>query len=459
MEIQEALKWTDDLVFASTGKHLDSLQRSILEGAWQNQPYKSIAEDYHCTPDHVRKTAWELWQLLSDILGEEVKKSNLKAKLERIEFSHISYFGSDTQIFGYINICSKICPYPKAEKTPKKRSPTTPTNSDNIQPEKRHDLTDAPKLRNFHNRTNELATLKQWILTENTCIVTITGLSDIGKTTLTRQLVADIQDNFDRVLWRSHRKFPTLNALKTNLIEFFSPPQPKQNLSILDYLCFHRCLIILDDFQETLTTGEFVGTYIPEYKNYGKFIKEIARSPHNSCLLLLSWEKPTEIANLETENCHCQTLQLQGLGKLATELLKAKNLTDEDRWLEFINLYSGNPLWLNIIASTIQDLFNGKVAQFLSYSHLFLGDLEPILHEHYQRLSKSEKLVMQWLANQEIGGNICSKPPEISANNDFLGAIQSLRKRGLIKKNVSKEGSIFTLEPVIKQYVKNQSNS
>lgn len=467
MEIQEALKWTDDLVFASTGKHLDSLQRSIFEGVWENKPYKNIAEDYHCTPDHIRKTASQLWQLLSDILGEEVKKSNIRSKLERIEFSHISSLGSDsTQIFGNINICSKICPYPKPKKATKSRSPTT-TNPDNIQPKKNHDLTDAPKPHNLYNRTNELATLKQWILVENSPIVTITGLSGIGKTTLARQLVEEIKDNFQGVIWRNHSKFTTLKSLQTNLIEFLSQEQKTKYSSILDYLRSrsfpggetHRCLIILDDFQETLTTGEFVTTYIPEYKNYGKLIKEIAHSPHNSCLLLLSWEKPTEIANLETENCHCHTLQLQGLGKSATELLKLKKLTDEDKWLELINLYSGNPLWLNIIASTIQDLFNGRVSQFLSYSSLFLGDLEPILHEHYRRLSESEKLIMLWLANQNLGRNICNKPPEFSGNNVFLGAIQSLRKRGLIKKNVSKEGSVFTLEPVIKQYVKNQSNS
>ncbi|MDE5095841.1 MAG: hypothetical protein O4804_16945, partial [Trichodesmium sp. St11_bin5] len=65
------------------------------------------------------------------------KKSNIKSKLERIEFSHISNFGSDTQIFGDINICSKICPYPKAKKATKSRSPTT-TNPDNIQPKKNH---------------------------------------------------------------------------------------------------------------------------------------------------------------------------------------------------------------------------------------------------------------------------------------------------------------------------------
>lgn len=457
MDVQEILKWADELMLAKTGAHLNTLELAILERVWNNHKYQEIADEYHCTEANVKRAAGNLWKLISEALNEKVDKKNFRATMERFYFSNskIGNFLQSNFNQGNINICGESC---YSDETVKNRSPT-PTNSDNIQPEKHHDLNDAPKPHNFQNRNNELATLKQWILAENNRIVTITGLSGIGKTTLTRQLVADIQDNFHRIIWRSHRKFPTLNTLKTNLIEFFSPPPPQQNLSIIDYLRFHRCLIILDDFQETLTTGEFVGTYIPEYKNYGKLIKEIGRSPHNSCLLLLSWEKPTEIANLETENRYCKTLQIQGLGESATELLKVKKLTDEDRWLELINLYSDNPLWLNIIASTIQDLFNGSVSQFLSYSHLFLGDLEPILQEHYRRLSESEKLVMQWLANQDIGGDISSKPPDFSATNDFLAAIQSLRKRGLIKKSLSKEGSVFTLEPVLKQYVKNQSNS
>jgi hypothetical protein len=461
MDLQKAIEWTDDLVFAKTGRHLDSLQRAILEGTWQNQTYQQVAEDYHCTKDHAKRVASELWQLLSELLEEDVKKSNLKSLLKRIEFSHISNLGSDsTQIFGNINFCSELYTNPK---TPKKRSPNT-TNSENIQPEKQHDLIDAPEYYRLYNRTNELATLKEWILKENSRIVTITGLSGIGKTTLARELLEHIKDNFDHILWRSHRKFPTLNALKTNLIEFLAPPPPTQNpsilnylrsrSSILDYLRSHRCLIILDDFQETLTPGELVGNYRPEYTNYGKLIKEITRSAHNSCFLLLSWEIPIEIATLETENCYCKTLQLQGLGESATELLTAKKLTDEARWLELINLYSGNPAWLNIIASSIQDLFNGSVAQFLSYPTLFLGDLEPILQEHYRRLSQCEKLIMEWLANQETAVDISSKPANFLSDSDFLRAIQSLRKRNLIEKALNEKGSGFTLKPVMKEYIK-----
>ncbi len=65
MEIQEAFQWTDRLLLKTTGKHLDSLQRAILEGAWQGKGYKDIADEYHCTSDRVRKSVSDLWKQLS----------------------------------------------------------------------------------------------------------------------------------------------------------------------------------------------------------------------------------------------------------------------------------------------------------------------------------------------------------------------------------------------------------
>ncbi|MFM6207086.1 NB-ARC domain-containing protein [Planktothrix sp.] len=461
MEIQEALKWTDDLIFAKTGKHLDSLQRAILEGTWECKGYKDIASEYHCSQDHVRKSASELWKVLSDMLGEDVKKKNVRSILENGIFSYVS---DGVNIGNNIIFCGEVYNH-----TPKSadRSATTPTNKES-QP--RHDLSEAPEYDNcLYNRTDELTTLKQWILTENSRIVTVTGLSGIGKTTLARQLVEQIKENFDCILWRTHRKFPTLNALKTNIIKFFYPTDKRENpsiindldscYSILDDLRSHRCLIILDDFQDTLTPRELVGNYLPEYQDYGKLLTEIGRSPHNSCLLLLSWEQPIEIANLETENRYCKTLQLQGLGQAATQLLADRKLTDQQKWPELIQRYSGNPLWLNIIASTIKDLFNSHVEQFLSYKTLFLGDIEPLIKQHYQRLSESEQLLMLGLANQDKTVNILSKPTEFSSDTDFLRAIQSFKKRGLIQQVRNNKESYWSLEPVIKEYVKTQSSS
>jgi ATP-dependent Clp protease ATP-binding subunit ClpA len=230
MDIQEAIAWTDDRVFAKTGKRLDSLQRTILEGTLENQSYRQVAEDYHCTKDHTKRVAAELWKLLSDVLGEEVEKRNFKSTLARIKSSNISNFGSDTQIFGDINICNELCPYPKAKKAAKSRSPSanSSTNSPSNQPEQRHNLTEAPEWEHHNNRRAEITTLKKWILAEKIRLVTIFGLPGIGKTTLARELVEQIKDNFDYIIWRNCSETLTLKSFQTNLIEFF-PKIRKRN--------------------------------------------------------------------------------------------------------------------------------------------------------------------------------------------------------------------------------------
>lgn len=450
MDIQEVIEWTEERVFAKTGKHLDSLQKTILEGTFENKTYQQVADDYHCSKDHTKRVASQLWKLLSDVLGEDVKKANLKSILERIEFSHISNLGADMQILSNINICSKICPY---SKTPKNR---TTTNRTAAQPKKRHDLTDAPQYRHLYPRAAELTTLKQWILQENIPIITIAGLSGIGKSALAVQLVEQIKDKFDRILWRSHSQFLTLASLQTNLIQFFSQTKTPKQPSLLDYLRSHRSLIILDDLQETFIPQELAGTYHRDYQNYSKFLKQLATFPHNSCILLLTQEKPIDILTQEADRCPC--LQLNGLGDSAEKILHSRGLSDRDRWPELIDLYGSNPSWLNILATTILELFNGSVAQILSSPTVFLGDLEPILEVHYQRLSHSEKLTLSWLATQEGAADIATKPPELPlSQQDFWKAIRSLQRRCLLEKATDHKTRGFQLQPVIKEYAKNQS--
>ncbi len=43
MDIAEALKIADDLMFDSTSKYLDNLQRSIVQGVWEGKTYQDIA--------------------------------------------------------------------------------------------------------------------------------------------------------------------------------------------------------------------------------------------------------------------------------------------------------------------------------------------------------------------------------------------------------------------------------
>jgi hypothetical protein len=79
MNVNEVLQVVDRLVVEKTGKHLDDLQKAVVEGTWQRQSYNDIAAKSHVTEGYVGDIASELWQLLSELLNEDIKKSNFRS--------------------------------------------------------------------------------------------------------------------------------------------------------------------------------------------------------------------------------------------------------------------------------------------------------------------------------------------------------------------------------------------
>ncbi|MEG4283278.1 ATP-binding protein [Microcoleus sp. A006_D1] len=456
MDVEEALKFTDNLALTTTGKHLDSLQKAILRGAWDNQKYKEIAEQHHRSEKYVKEVGFKLWKILSSALDDEkLCKANFRAKLENLRVGNVSLVGNGCIHIG--NISAESLHSPEVSQSEPQDKDKFKEKASNSEPQVHLDLSDAPEPNLFYNRTSELTTLKQWILENRTRLITIYGLSGIGKTALTLQLIPQIQHEFDYIIYRSFRNSPPLPTLQTNLIQFVSQQQDIELPSLIEHLRSHRCLLILDDVQTIFSSGQLAGHYQPGYENYGTFFKQLAESSHNSCLILLTWEKPREIAALEGENRPCKSLQLNGLGAEAGEIFREKGLAEEEKWSQLIDLYRGNPLWLNIVATMIQDLFGGSVSEFLSYDTLFLGDLECLLHQKCDRLTESEKQVISWLASE-------AEPVEISkfsanlelSRSALLQAVQSLGRRLLIEKVKQGDKTLFTLQPVLMEYLKNQ---
>ncbi|MBE9162809.1 NB-ARC domain-containing protein [Tychonema sp. LEGE 06208] len=466
MDIEDALKFTDNLALTTTGKHLDSLQKAILRGAWNNQKYKEIAQEHHRSEKYVKEVGFKLWKLLSVALGEEqVCKANFRAKLENLRVGNISLFGNGCIHIGNISADSSQSSKKLQSEPQDKDKFNEPTS--NTKPKVRQDLSDAPEPNLFYNRTSELSTLENWIL-GRTRLITIYGLSGIGKTALTLQLIPQIQHEFDRIIWRSLRDAPPLASLQTDLIKFcrggapVPAPYPEEmattgRLPLLEYLRSHRCLLILDDIQTIFSSQQLAGNYQPGYENYGPFFKQIAESSHNSCLILLSWEKPREIAAVEGENRPCKSLQLNGLGPEAQEIFREKGLAEPEKWSQLIDLYRGNPLWLNIIATLIQDLFGGSVSEFLSYDTLFLGDLESLLQQQCDRLTASEQQVIYWLASAIEPADISKKPDNLQLSPpELLKVMQSLGRRSLVETVKQNGRSHFTIEPAIREYITNK---
>jgi hypothetical protein len=460
MDIKEVLKLADDLLFAKTGNHLDDLQEAILSGTVRGQRYSQIAEDFHCTEGHVRNVASQLWKILSDVVGEDVSKSNFRATLERWHFSIVSSnFAKDFAQINNINVCGDTL---QSIEVPETRSHSEQTpNQTNAKPKVCQDLADAPAVLPFYGRTGELATLEKWIVQQRCRLVALLGISGIGKTALAVQLVDQIKDEFEFVLWKSLRFSPPLETIQTHLIQFLSnrqeialPALPEARLSrLMEYLRKYSCLVIFDDAHAVFRSGELAGHYQTGCEDYSTIFRIAGELSHKSCFVLLSWEPPREIVAQQSENGPVRSLYLQGLEAApARQLLRNQGLLAEEHWQQLIDRYRGNPLWLKLVAGMIQDLFAGSVAEFLKYDPLYLGEeLKDSLAEQLNRLSDVEKQVMSALA-QEAEPVSMSKllegvkvPP-----SEVFSAMQSLGRRSLIEKSQA----LFNLQPVVRQYVR-----
>ena len=113
-------------------------------------------------------------------------------------------------------------------------------------------------------------------------------------------------------------------------------------------------------------------------------------------------------------------------------------------------------MWLKIVATTIKEIFRGRVADFLQYDMLFIGEeLKSILDQQFNRVSDLEKEVMYRVTNtaEPVSISQLLEDKQLSPS-ELINAIQSLGRRSLIEKNEQENQMVFTLSPVIQEYVK-----
>lgn len=331
-------------------------------------------------------------------------------------------------------------------------------------PNKRQSWGEAMSVSNFYGRKEKLNILSQWLLIERCRLVTILGMGGVGKSSLSVKIAKQTQDKFDFVVWRTLQNSPPIKDLLANLIQFFSEKQEtKINLPeginerislLIKYLQSSRCLLVLDNFESLLCSNDKAGVYQEEYKSYSTLIKRIGQTEHQSCLLLTTREKPKEIAVLEGERLPVRTLRLNGLKEEeGRKILRVKGLIGSEKELNvLVNHYTGNPLALKVIATSICDLFGGNVSKFIAHGTSIFGDIYDLLDQQFERLLDTEKEIMYWLAINrepisffELQEDIISP---ISTMN-LMGALESLSRRSLIEKNDAR----FTMQPVVMEYV------
>ena len=481
MTVEEALAILDTTL---DRKRLNDVQELVFRQCWEGQSYPEIADSSGYEPNYIKDVGYKLWKLLSKTLGESVTKSNLRSVLRR-------------RYVTLQQVQASLLETGESHTTTPTDTQNRDVNSQNTQDDllsaapnlgdyrgkpinSRLDWGEAIDVSIFYGRTEELHKLRQWLLHDRCRLVALLGMGGMGKTALSVKLAEQVRGEFEYVIWRSLRNAPPVEEILANLIQFLSNHQeieaalPKdiegRVSRLIDYLRASRCLLILDNVETILQSGDSsdgtsfssrAGHYRKGYEGYGELFKRVGETRHQSCLVLTSREKPKEFALLEGETLPVRSVQLRGLlEKEGQEILRTKGLFSgsESDCKILIERYAGNPLALKIVATTIQELFAGNISEFLAQGTAIFDDIRELLDRQFERLSALEKSIMYWLAINREPVSLSELQDDIVpavSTSKLLEALGSLGRRCLIDKATLSHKTLatYTQQPVVMEYI------
>src|SRR5438270_10856315 len=197
----------------------------------------------------------------------------------------------------------------------------------------RVDWGEALDVPSFYGREGELVTLAQWVVQERCRVVSVLGMGGMGKSALVTSVMRRLAVHFQVVIFRSLRDAPACETLVEECLKVLAPQPLKlapadleHRLSLLlQHLREQRVLLVLDNLESLLLEGEVLGHLRPGYEGYARLLRRVAETAHQSCLLLTSREKPTELRALEGSRSPTRSLRLLGLDAVAGKHLLAEH--------------------------------------------------------------------------------------------------------------------------------------
>ena len=327
------------------------------------------------------------------------------------------------------------------------------------------DWSEAPDVGAFFGRVSELADLDEWALEERCRLVAITGLAGEGKTALAARYARSVINKFEFILWRRLLNAPSLTELAQSLVGAISDQQdlvarmPTDEITrLLNFLRFHRCLLVLDNFELVFEAGDKTIRYRQGYEDYGHFLETLATSPHQSCVIITSRVEPPEVATRQSESGAVRAIALRGVTSIEAQQIVSQIGQFAGRhadWAALNDFYEGNPLALQLAAHHIKDVYQGSLLNFLQtgehFSRVFAG-LQDLLDWHLERLPDAQREVVNWLA-------VNREPMALSElAHDLLmpGAKAKLPSTIYqLQRSIPLDSSLrgFSLQPVLIEYV------
>ncbi|PZO41673.1 MAG: hypothetical protein DCF19_08915 [Pseudanabaena frigida] len=447
MTIEDAIAIVDA---ALEHKRLSNVQEQLFRQTWEGKTYAEIAEVCGYDSSYIRDVGYRLWQLLTKGFGERVTKHNLQVVVR----THAKRFQENVSEAG-----QPFANHLIALTNPHNAETSNPSMLNDGLNAKRCDWGNAIDTSIFYGRTQELATVKNWVIGDRCRLLGVFGMGGIGKTAFATKLAEQVQSEFTLIAWRSLRNAPAVETMLSELVSFLtaqaiaSLPQDFDRLLAMFIQALKQscCLIVLDNVESILRSGETTGQYSEGYEGYGELFRQVGEVRHQSCLILTSREKPNDVLPPDSSDLMVRSLQLAGLKEEARQMFR-EELAIAPETRKLIDFYCGNPLALTVVSRSIYSMFDGNIQEFLNQETNVFGDIRHLIDQQYSRLSDLEQQVMYWLAIERepiTTDNLRQDIVPMVSKSQILESVISLRWRSLIEKNAHS----FTQQPVVMEYM------
>ncbi len=428
---------------------LSPIQLKVFGAAWRGSSYREFADEAGYDFDYIKGVGAQVWKMLGTATKQKVNKGNVRSVLESfitiVEPANVAIVGNELAADPRLTVTGE-----------------------------------AVDISAFYGRELERDLLKSWTLPDRCQVVTILGMGGMGKTMLALDLVRELRsldsdnaDRFSHILWRSLLVPPLLRELLPELLRsLIESPRltvggngndavlapldvqldliPKTvtgQMELLLEICQkYRCAIVLDRVDALFQAQAQVGEYRDGYEDYGELLSAFGQTQHQSCLVLTSREKPTEIARLEGIDATVRTMRLAGLDLTAgVQIFTNRGCLpiSPSEWAEIDRYCEGNPLVLQSIANTVREIADGDVSEIYDYlrsNNLGFADIYAFVEEHWERLTLAEEQLVYWLAiacepMSIVDLEACLHPAwnlQERGNGSLLNVLQSLHHRSII---------------------------
>lgn len=435
MDFEQAKRIISELSLAKRGKRINFTGEIALKAAWEDIPIAQAIQEHpsgdSTTQGYVAsRIGPDLWKFLSQELGVEVKKKNLRLVFERLENEGM-FLATDRSLLDKED-------QPKS--CPTKVCSTSDITILGSQP---------PNVPNFYGRNDDFLKLAA-NLTQNRCVALI-GAAGIGKSALASMYVQHIsskpQPDFQPVIWMSLHHSQSVGEL---LESHFAG----DDLETL--LQDKRSLLVIDCGSADLE----------EDQNFQSLVHKFSVGRYESSLLILSRNTVRTVQALARIQRSATTIKLNGLADQdALLILKDQEIQGESNCKKLVKSYRGNPQLLLLAAERINRFCGGNLESFMLHKTSFASDYVRRVIQEYRlkKLTPTEQSVLdiliqsnqetpKWIAFSDLMKDL-SSVMENASMSELIGVLEKWEGMSLIesKHNPKTGEATFNLPPTTRK--------